>query len=127
MITEKPIVLYGSPMPLYTARVRSYFIKRGIAYSEQPPHASKYFHEKILPKAGGRRSMPIIEFPDGTVIQDGVEIVNHFESLNDNLHSPGTLGQRAVSRLLDTIASEEFWRPCMYYRWNLDQSNREFL
>jgi len=127
MTTEKPIVLYGSPMSLYTARVRSYFIKRGIAYSEQPPHASKYSHEKILPKAGGRRSMPTIEFPDGTVIRDGVEIVNHFESLNDNLHAPGTLGQRAVSRLLDAIASAEFWRPCMYYRWNLDQSNREFL
>ena len=71
--------------------------------------------------------MPIIEFPDGTVIRDGVEIVNHFESLNDKLHAPGTLGQRAVSRLLDAIASAEFWRPCMYYRWNLDQSNREFL
>ena len=127
MTTEKPIVLYGSPMSLYTARVRSYFIKRGIAYSEQPPHASKYFHEKILPKAGGRRSMPTIEFPDGTVIRDGVEIVNHFESLNDNLHSPSTVRQSAVSRLLDAIASEGLLRPCMHYRWNHDQSNREFL
>ena len=45
MTTEKPIVLYGSPMSLYTARVRRYFIKRGIAFSEQPPHASKHFHE----------------------------------------------------------------------------------
>ena len=45
MTTEKPIVLYGSPMSLYTARVRRYFIKKGIAFSEQPPHASKHFHE----------------------------------------------------------------------------------
>ena len=127
MTTEKPIVLYGSPMSLYTARVRSYFIKRGIAYSEQPPHASKYFHEKILPKAGGRRSMPTIEFPDGMVIRDGVAILDYFEALNDHEYAPRSPKQKIVSLLLDVIGAEGLLRPAMQYRWNYyDSDHFEF-
>ena len=118
--------LYGSPMSLYTGRVRSYLIKNRIPYVEEP-HATSHYHKVVLPKAGGRRGIPTIEFPDGRVIRDGVAIVDHFESLNDNLHSPSTVKQSAVSRLLDAIASEGLLRPCMHYRWNHDQSNREFL
>ena len=118
--------LYGSPMSLYTGRVRSYLIKNRIPYVEEP-HATSHYHEVVLPKAGGRRGIPTIEFPDGRVIRDGVAILDYFESLNDNLHSPLTVRQKAVSRLLDAIASEGLLRPCMHYRWNHDQSNREFL
>lgn len=127
MNAEKPLVLYGSPMSLYTARVRSYFIKRGIAYSERPPHASKYFHEKILPKAGGRRSMPTIEFNDGTVIRDGVAILDYFEQLNDYEYSPRPPKQKIVSLLLDVIGAEGLLRPAMHYRWNYyDNEHFEF-
>ena len=122
----KEYKLYGSPMSLYTGRVRSYLIKNRIPYVEEP-HATSHYHKVVLPKAGGRRGIPTIEFPDGRVIRDGVAIVDHFESLNDNLHSPSTVRQSAVSRLLDAIASEGLLRPCMHYRWNHDQSNREFL
>ena len=118
--------LYGSPMSLYTGRVRSYLIKNRIPYLEIP-HATPHYYEVVLPKAGGRRGIPTIEFPDGRVIRDGVAILDYFESLNDNLHSPRTVRQNAVSRLLDVIASEGLLRPCMHYRWNHDQSNREFL
>ena len=91
MTTEKPIVLYGSPMSLYTARVRSYFIKGCFRTTAS---ASKYFHEKILPKAGGRRSMPTIEFPDGMVIRDGVAILDYFEALNDHEYTPRSPKQK---------------------------------
>jgi glutathione S-transferase len=124
--TEEPIVLYGSPMSLYTGRVRSYLIKSRIPYVEQP-HATPHYQKVVLPKAGGRRGIPTIEFPDGRVIRDGVAILDHFESLNDEFYSPDTVRQSAVSRLLDAIASEGLLRPCMHYRWNHDQSNREFL
>ncbi len=113
-------------MSLYTGRVRSYLIKNQIAYSEEP-HASEHFYEVVLPKAGGRRGIPTIEFPDGRVIRDGVAILDYFESLNGNAHSPRTPKQNVVSRLLDMIAAEGMLRPCMHYRWNHDQENREFL
>ena len=90
MTTEEPIVLYGSPMSLYTGRVRSYLIKSRIPYVEQP-HATPHYHNVVLPEAGGRNGIPTIEFPDGRVIRDGVAILDCLEPLNDNLHSPGTV------------------------------------
>ena len=42
--------LYGSPMSLYTGRVRSYLIKNRIPYVEEP-HATSHYHEVVLPKA----------------------------------------------------------------------------
>ena len=121
-----PITLYGAPFSLYTGRARSYFIKAGIDYREEP-HASPHFYESVLPKAGGRRGIPTIEFPDGSVIRDGVAIIDHFEGLNGGEFSPATPKQRIVSRLLDAIGAEGLLRPCMHYRWNFDQNNDEFL
>ena len=121
-----PITLYGSPMSLYTGRARSYLIKAGIDYREEP-HASRHFYESVLPKAGGRRGIPTIEFPDGRVIRDGVAIIDHFEERNGHRFSPVTPKQRIVSRLFDAIAAEGLLRPCMHYRWNFDQDNRDFL
>ena len=118
MTTEKPIVLYGSPMSLYTGRVRSYLMKNCIPYVEEP-HATPNYHNVVLPKAVGRRgipTIPTIEFPDGRLVRDGVAILDYLEPLNDNLHSPGTVRQSAVSRLLDAIGSEGLLRPCIHYR-----------
>ena len=122
----KPITLYGSPMSLYTGRARSYLIKAGIDYQEEP-HSSPHFYESVLPKAGGRRGIPTIEFPDGSVIRDGVAIIDHFEQLSGHTFSPATPRQRIVSRLLDAIAAEGLLRQCMHYRWNFDQDQQDFL
>ncbi|MEM7016683.1 MAG: glutathione S-transferase N-terminal domain-containing protein [Pseudomonadota bacterium] len=121
-----PITLYGGAFSLYTGRARSYLIKAGIDYREEP-HASAHFYQSVLPKAGGRRGIPTIEFPDGTVIRDGLAIIDHFEQLNGHSFSPTTPKQRIVSRLLDAIGAEGLLRPCMHYRWNFDQDNGEFL
>ena len=121
-----PITLYGSPMSLYTGRARSYLIKAGLDYREEP-HASAHFYESVLPKAGGRRGIPTIEFPDGSVIRDGVAIIDHFEQRSGHRFSPTSPRQRIVSRLFDTIGAEGMLRACMHYRWNFDQDNEDFL
>ena len=127
MSPKNRLVLYGSPMSLYTARVRSYFIKCGISYSEQPPHASAYFHETVLPKAGGRRGMPTVEFPDGKIIRDGVAILDHFEEASGREYSPKSPKQKIVSLLLDVIGAEGLLRPAMHYRWHYyDKEHYEF-
>lgn len=122
----KPITLYGGPFSLYTGRARSYLIKSHIDYREEP-HASKHFFETVLPKAGGRRGIPTIEFPDGQVIRDGVAIIDHFEAQNGDAFSPTTPKQQIVSIILDAIGAEGMLRPCMHYRWNFDQDNKDFL
>lgn len=101
-----PIILYGSPMSLYTGRARSYLIKAGLAYREVPP-TSSHFLNTVLPKAGGRRSLPTIELPDGTVIRDGVAIVDHFEAERGHPSSPTSPKQRIVRRLFDAIETIE--------------------
>lgn len=122
----EPITLYGAPFSLYTGRARSYLIKAGIDYREEP-HASEHFYQTVLPKAGGRRGIPTIEFPNGDVIRDGVAIIDHFEAGSGEQFSPDTPKQRIVSRLLDALGAEGFLRPCMHYRWNFDQDNKDFL
>ena len=122
----QPIVLYGVPISLYTGRARSYLIKAGLPYREAPP-TSAHFMRTVLPKAGGRRSMPTVELPDGTVIRDSVAIVDHFESASGRGFSPKTPKQRIVSRLFDAIGAEGLLRPAMHYRWNFDALQREFV
>jgi glutathione S-transferase len=122
----EPITLYGAPFSLWTGRARSYLIKAGIPYREEP-HASQHFFDIVLPKAGGRRGIPTIEFPNGDVIRDGVAIVDHFEALNGEAFSPRTPRQQIASLLLDAVGAEGFLRPCMHYRWNFDQDNLDFL
>ncbi len=122
----EPITLYGGAFSLWTGRARSYLIKSGIAYREEP-HASSHFFDTVLPKAGGRRGIPTIEFPNGDVIRDGVAIVDHFEALNSESFSPRTPRQQIASLLLDSIGAEGMLRPCMHYRWNFDQDNLDFL
>ncbi len=123
---DGPIRLYGTPFSLYTGRVRSYLIKAGIDYREEP-HASPHFFASVLPKAGGRRGIPTIEFPDGGVIRDGIAIIDHFETINGGVYSPETPKQRIISLVLDSIGAEGMLRPCMHYRWNFDQENQDFL
>ena len=121
-----PVILYGSPMSLYTGRARSYLIKAHIDYREEPPISRHYF-ETVIDMAGGRRSLPTIELPDGTVIRDGVAIVDHFENERGHPFSPSSPKQRIVSRLFDVIGAEGLIRPAMHYRWNFGDQNFDFL
>ena len=116
------ITLYGAPLSLWTGRARSYLIKAGIDYREEP-HASEHFYEVVLPKAGGRRGIPTIELPNGDVIRDGVAIVDHFEKLNGEAFSPTTPKQLIVSGLLDVIGAEGMLRPCICLLYTSDAAD----
>ncbi len=120
------LTLYGAPLSFYTGRARSYLIKAGVPYREVPL-VSRHYRENVLPKAGGRQSMPTLEFPDGRVIRDGVAIVDHFEAERGDPHSPATPRQRIVSRLFDVIGAEGLLRPAMHYRWNFPERNGAFI
>ena len=71
------VTLYAAPMSMYSGKVRSYLRKQGIAFNEvMPGHPS--YGEKIIPKTK-RGILPVVELADGTVIQDSVDIIDHFE------------------------------------------------
>lgn len=120
------ITLYGSPLSLYTGRARSYLIKAGLAYRETTP-TSTHFKNHVLPKMGGRQSVPVIETEQGEVIRDGAAIIDHYEAKNGDTFSPKSPRQRILSLLFDVIGTEGLLRPAMHYRWNFPQENLQFL
>ena len=56
---------------------RSYFIKKGIEYREIFP-SNPLHSEEIIPLVG-YLAFPIDELMDDTVIQDGTDLIEHFE------------------------------------------------
>ncbi|MEO1027796.1 MAG: glutathione S-transferase family protein [Pseudomonadota bacterium] len=125
-MSSAPLTLYGVSHSLYTGRARSYLIKAGIPYREQPPNTARYKNH-VLPNAGGRRGIPVIELDGGDVIRDGAAIIDHFEAASGHTFSPATPKQRFFSRLFDAIGAEGLLRPAMHYRWNFDEDNLDFL
>ena len=120
------VTLYGSSLSLYTGRARSYLIKTGIPYEETLP-TSQHFQENVLPKMGGRRSVPVIETEEGEVVRDGAAIIDHYEAINNQCFSPVTPKQQTLSLLFDVIGTEGLLRPAMHYRWNFPEENLDFL
>ncbi|MEL6520002.1 MAG: glutathione S-transferase N-terminal domain-containing protein [Pseudomonadota bacterium] len=86
-----------------------------------------HYMRNVLAKAGGLRTMPTMEFPDGRVIRDSSAIIDHFEEQSGFIFSPQTPKQRFFSRLFDVIGAEGMLRPGMHYRWNFDEENGAFL
>lgn len=123
---SSPLTLYGVSHSLYTGRARSYLIKAGIPYREQPPNTAHYKNH-VLPNAGGRRGIPVVELEDGDVIRDGAAIIDHFEAVSGHPFSPATPKQNFFSLLFDVIGAEGLLRPAMHYRWNFDEENLDFL
>lgn len=123
---DECVTLYGAPHSLFTGRVRSYLIKAGIPYRETSPN-SRHFQKTVVPKAGGRFSLPTIELADGTVIRDGAAIMDHFEKMHNHPFSPSTPKQNLISRLLDVIGAEGMSRPAMHYRWHFEVQQRAYL
>jgi glutathione S-transferase len=120
------ITLYGSALSLYTGKPRSYLIKAGLDYRETTP-TTKYYNEVVLPQAGQRRGVPVIETTDKQVIRDSTAIIDHYESLGGYQFSPNAPVQRFVSLLLDVIGMEGLLRPAMHYRWDFPEDNSAML
>jgi glutathione S-transferase len=120
-------ILYGMRASLYTGKARAYLIKQEIDYVEMVP-GSRRFLKEIVPKIG-RMIIPTIETPDGEIIQDSTEIIDHFEKKGLARESayPTTPRQLAVAHVLELYGSEGLLRPAMHYRWDFPEANDGFI
>lgn len=119
-------ILYGMAGSLYTAKVRAYLRKQGIAFRERAP-AHPRFLEAAVP-AVGRWIIPILETPEGAFLQDGADILAHFEARGPRLPAtPASPVHEAVARLFELFGGEGLLRPAMHYRWNFDAENLAFI
>jgi hypothetical protein len=126
--TNAQYVLWGAPLSLYTGKLRSYLVKKGIPHVEcSPPHP--VFQTRILP-AIGYFVIPVLEAPDGTIHQETTLIIEHLEErFPEPRLTPATPVQTTVAMLIDAIASEGLLRPAMHYRWSQPHlaTNEPFL
>ena len=122
--------LYGAPVSLYTGKARSYLRTQGIDFVEEPPGSDRYL-QHIVPSVG-RWIIPCLETPSGEIVQDGADIIDHFEK------GPGRHLRRfpaypesplllAVAHVFELFGGEGMLRPAMHYRWNFDEQNLAFL
>ena len=122
--------LYGAPASLYSGKARSYLRTQGIPFVEAGPGSDRYLNE-IVPTVG-RWIIPCMETPDGTIIQDGADIIDHFErgpgrSLRRYTAYPTSPLLLAVAHVFELFGGEGLLRPAMHYRWNFDDENLAFL
>ncbi|MDP4539974.1 glutathione S-transferase family protein [Qipengyuania sp. DY56-A-20] len=118
--------LYGLPHSLYTGKVRSYLRKQGIAYRETAP-SDPHFTQTLVPKIG-RVIIPVLELADGAVVQDTVDIIDHFEQAGVRYPAyPETKRQRAVAHLFELYSVVSLTRHAMHYRWSYLAEQEAFL
>ena len=122
--------LYGAPASLYTGKARAYLRRQGIDFVEISPGSDRYLKE-IVPQIG-RWIIPVMETPDGEIVQDGADIIDHFEKgpgqalrAFDSYPDDPTL--LAIAHVFEVFGGEGLLRPAMHYRWNFDEQNLDFL
>ena len=71
-------ILWGSAHSLYTGKLRSYLIKKGLPYRECFP-SDPDFAARILPVVR-HMVIPVLETPAGEILQDTGDIIDYLEA-----------------------------------------------
>lgn len=119
-------VLYGSHASFYTARPRAQLRKMAVPFIERLPSAPR-FRDHVRPTSGTHR-IPQLEAPDGTVVQDSVEISDFLEARFPEAPArpPGPC-QQVFAHLLELLGSEGLVLMAWHYRWNFPDENQDFV
>ena len=119
--------LYGMAGSLYTAKVRAYMRQNHVPFVEIKAGSERF--QNIISKNVGRWIIPVIETPQGELVQDGTDILDYFENKGFSKKSiyPKTPLLRAIAHLFELFGGEGLLRPAMHYRWNFDETNLDFI
>jgi glutathione S-transferase len=122
-----PYVLYAMPASLYSGKARSYLRTHRIDYVERAPGDGRYADE--VEPVIGRWIIPVLQTPDGSIVQDTVDIIDHLDATvpADRSAYPQGAVLRTVAHLLELFGGEGLLRPAMHYRWDFDEANVAFL
>jgi glutathione S-transferase len=119
-------ILWGGPLSLYTGKARSYLVKKGIPFRERFPSDPRFgTHVRTTL---GLSVVPVVETPDGVLLQDTTEIIEHFErALPQRPLVPQSPLQRVVAWLLSAFGTEALLVAAMHYRWSYREQQETFL
>lgn len=126
-MSEKDFILYGIRASLYTGKARAYMRRNRIPVTERKPRHPDYTG-RIIPKVQ-RLIIPVLETPDGKIIQDGTDILDYLESEGLGIEPlyPDSPILKSISLLFELFGNEGLLRPAMHFRWNFDDENIDFL
>ena len=125
-MSAKQPILYGGRLSYFTGKARSYLNYRQVAFEEKL--ATPEIYKTIIIPAVGYPMIPVVVFPDGQVIQDTTELIDHFEQDAGALSViPTTARQHFVSAMMELYGDEWLVIPAMHYRWNFDEQNLAFI
>lgn len=126
MPTTETCTLYGVPHSLYTGIARSYLRTQGLSYREVPTRDPD-FMKRILPVIQ-RAIIPVIETADGTVIQDSLDIIDHFEAqgVPYPAYPDGPL-QQVLAIIIQYYGTQAMLPHAMHYRWSFRAQQEDFL
>ncbi len=117
---------WGAYCSLYSGKTRSYLIKKGVEYVELNP-SHPHFVEKVMPKLG-YFCIPVLETPDGQIIQDSTDIIAYLEARHP---APAMLPEekplQAIAWLIHNYGTDGLFKPAMHYRWNYKETNYDFV
>jgi glutathione S-transferase len=118
--------IWGTPHSLYTGKIRSYLIKKGIAYEEIMASDPDFVGDII--RQVGLRVIPVMRSPDGEIIQDTTAMIDHIETsvAAPSFVPPGPV-QRIVADLIDAFGSNYLMPIAMHYRWSYRAQQEHFL
>src|SRR5512137_688481 len=102
-------LLLGAQCSRYSARVRSYLIKKGIPYVERVPTAWTY--KVTIARRFGDASVPVLVTPEGEWIADSEVILDRLEARHpqEPIQPPDPV--HAFFAALADVWASEFWQP----------------
>ncbi len=114
--------LFGAKISLYTGKIRSYLVYKGIDF-EEITASLKVYKNVIVPNTGVR-FIPVVKTPAGQYIQDSAVIIDTLELVHlQRPVFPAKAKQLLVSKLFEIFADEWLLIPAMHYRWNKGQDD----
>jgi glutathione S-transferase len=126
VLAKGKYIHWGAYCSLYSGKTRSYLLKKGIAHIEVNPSHSHYL-EAVLPRLGFF-SVPVLETPDGEIIQDSTDIILYLEERHpEQSIFPEDKTLRALAWLIHNYGSEGLLASAMHYRWNYKEANYDFV
>jgi glutathione S-transferase len=116
MPTHSTYLLYGAQCSGYTARARSYLIKKNIAYVERVPSGWTYL--VTVRRRFGQPTIPVLVTPAGEWVVDSNLIIDRLErDFPEYPVTPADPVQALASMLIDAWATEMWLPAIMGTRW----------
>ncbi|MED5493852.1 MAG: glutathione S-transferase family protein [Pseudomonadota bacterium] len=125
-MTAAPYRLYGASHSLYTGKVRCYLRNQGIDYVELPTWHPD-FATRILPQIG-RGIIPVLETPEGRVIQDSIDIIGYLEAQGVPWPVyPQSPLLHILAIIIEYYGCQAMLKHAMHYRWSYREEQEDFL